>query len=104
VSVSWRGGGALKRYGEAWNISTVTAAASKFAGLVAQIPQRTSAILTRYTRLRSFFLVQKDTSPLSYDNTGAYTADLLDAYMDYKLHWKNINISTRCARLSSNSS
>lgn len=93
VSVSWSGGGVLKRPEEVWNISTVTAAASKFADLVAQTPQRTSAILTRYTSLRSFVIDQKDLSPLNYDNAGVYTADLLDAYMDYKLHWKNINIS-----------
>ncbi|KAI5856606.1 hypothetical protein BZA05DRAFT_204837 [Tricharina praecox] len=92
VSVSWSGGGVLKRPEEVWNISTVTAAASKFADLVAQTPQRTSAILTRYTSLRSFVIDQKDLSPLNYDNAGVYTADLLDAYMDYKLHWKNINI------------
>jgi len=104
VSVSWSGGGILKKNNEVWNISTVIAAASMFADLVAQTPQRTSAILTRYTSLRSFVLVQKDISPLNYDNAGVYTADLLDAYMDYKLHWKNINISKSRARLSSNAS
>ena len=100
VSVSWCGGGVLKKPDEVWNISTVTATASKFADLVAQTPQRTSAILTRYTSLRSFVLVQKDISPLNYDNTGVYTADLLNAYMEYKLHWKNINISKLHGHLS----
>jgi len=97
VSVSWCGGGVLKKPDEVWNISTVTAAASKFADLVAQTPQRTSVILTRYTSLRSFVLVQKDISPLNYDNTGVYTADLLDTYMDYKLQLKYIDISKLCA-------
>jgi hypothetical protein len=104
VSVSWSGGGVLKKPEEAWNISTVTATASKFADLVAQTPQRTSAILTKYTSLRSFVMVQKDISPLNYDNAGVYTGDLLDAYMDYKLHWKNINISKLRARLFPNPS
>jgi hypothetical protein len=102
VSVSWSGGGILKKPEEAWNISTLTTTALKFADLVAQAPQRTSAILTRYTSLRSFVMIQKDISPLSYDNTGVYTADLLDAYVDYKLHLKNINISKLHARLSPN--
>ena len=50
-------------------------------------------MLTKYTRLRSFVESQKNISPLCYDNTGAYTADLLDGYMDYKSHLKNINLS-----------
>jgi hypothetical protein len=93
VSVSWSGGGVLKDPKEVWNISTVIAVASKFPDLVAHTPQRTNAILTRYRSLRSFVIDQKDIYPLNYDNTGVYTADLLDAYMHYKLHWKNINIS-----------
>ena len=52
-----------------------------------------SAVLTKYTSLRSFVESQRNISPLCYDNVGVYTADLLDAYMDYKLRWKDLNLS-----------
>lgn len=40
-----------------------------------------SAILTKYTSLRSFHEATNRGSPLDYENAGIYTSSLLDAYM-----------------------
>ena len=61
---------------------------------MAQTPQRTYAILTKYTTLRSFQEQAGHFSPLEYENAGVYTSALLDAYMDYKNIWKNIQMTS----------
>lgn len=57
-------------------------------------PQRTNAILTKYSNLRSFYDKPHDFSPLDYENAGVYTFALLDAYMDYKVLWKNVQLTS----------
>jgi hypothetical protein len=82
INVNWSGGGSLKDESEAWTIESIIKVAAKFPDLVAKTPQRTYAILTKYTALRSY-LMQTDTpSPLDYENAGTYTNYLMDMYMD----------------------
>lgn len=52
-----------------------------------------SAILTKYTSLRSYQELTNKGSPLDYENAGVYTSSLLDSYMEYKLIWANITNS-----------
>jgi hypothetical protein len=78
-----------------WNFETLREAAIKFPELVALTPVRTNAILTKYTALRSFHTViaqQPSYIPLSYENAGAYTAILQDAYLDYKNIYKELQL------------
>lgn len=50
-----------------------------------------SAVLTKYTAVRSFLEAMPGVTPLDYDNTGIYMADLLDAYMEWKSLWSQVN-------------
>ena len=94
LAVNWSGGGSIKNPGEDWSIDTLKMAAAAFPDLVAITPQRTYAILTRYTALESFHRQQTNFHPLDYENAGIYTGALLDAYMDYKALWKQISNAT----------
>ena len=94
VAVNWSGGGSIKNPQDDWSIEALKKAAAAFPDLVAITPQRTYAILTRYTALESFHRQQTDFKPLDYENAGIYTGALLDAYMDYKAMWKQISYST----------
>ncbi|KAF5233993.1 hypothetical protein FANTH_12347 [Fusarium anthophilum] len=58
---------------------------------VAVTPQRTHAILTKYTSLADFQIKKDDFSPLGYESAGIYTNALLDHCMDYKAMWKQIS-------------
>lgn len=49
------------------------------------------AVLTKYTAVRSFLEAMPGVNPLDYDNTGIYMADLLDAYMEWKSLWSQVN-------------
>lgn len=71
-------------------METLKAVAISFADKVAVCPQKTSAILTRYSSLRSFYEKSLHGSPLDYENAGVYSSSLLDAYMDYKAAWKEL--------------
>ena len=48
--------------------------------------------MTKYTNLRSFQEQPERPTPLDYENAGIYTAALLDAYMDYKNMWKDVQL------------
>ncbi|RKK69422.1 hypothetical protein BFJ69_g12769 [Fusarium oxysporum] len=50
-----------------------------------------SAVLTKYTSLRSYHEQTRKGSPLDYENAGVYTAALYDAYTDYKMMWGQIH-------------
>jgi hypothetical protein len=52
-----------------------------------------SAILTQYTSLRSYQEIKNKGTPLDYENAGMYTSALLDAYIEYKNIWKQIETS-----------
>ncbi|KAI9163802.1 hypothetical protein HJFPF1_05429 [Paramyrothecium foliicola] len=94
ISVNWSGGGSIKDPTVDWGIDSLKKAAAAFPDLVAVTPQRTYAILTKYSALADFQLKKDDFSPLDYESAGIYTSSLLDHYMDYKSMWKQISHAT----------
>ncbi|KAK0642160.1 hypothetical protein B0T16DRAFT_311671, partial [Cercophora newfieldiana] len=94
ISVNWSGGGSIKDPTKDWSIATLKEAAAAFPDLVAVTPQRTYAILTKYTSLADFHEKKVEFSPLDYESAGIYTRALLDHYMDYKAMWKDISTAT----------
>ena len=48
---------------------------------IEKYPDGASAILTKYTGLRSYYEQNVKGSPLDYENAGVYASALLDAYM-----------------------
>ncbi|KAJ5715709.1 uncharacterized protein N7483_012890 [Penicillium malachiteum] len=90
INVNWSGGGDIKPDGVVqWDINNLMKVAMEFPDNVASCPQRTYAILTKYTALRSYHEQTVRGSPLDYENAGIYTSGLLDAYA-YKTIWKDI--------------
>ncbi|KAF7551363.1 hypothetical protein G7Z17_g5057 [Cylindrodendrum hubeiense] len=74
-----------------WTIETLMETAARFPDLVANTPQRTNAILTKYESLRSFMALQPPRfQSIYYENAAIYTNSLLDAYMDYKNIYRTI--------------
>ncbi|KAF7341749.1 hypothetical protein MSAN_02073700 [Mycena sanguinolenta] len=62
----------------------------EFPEHVMACPIRIHAILTKYTSLKSFYQQSIQGTPLDYENAGVYSSALLDAYMDYKVMWRDI--------------
>ena len=91
IQVFWSGGGHIKPMEQQWDIQTLMAAAARFPDLVADCPQRTYAILTKYDALRSF-VARKPASytPLQYENAQIYTNTLLDSFVSYKALYKRL--------------
>lgn len=54
ISVNWTGGGEVKNPDAQWTVESVVAVANAFPSMVAHCSAKTSAILTRYTSLRTF--------------------------------------------------
>lgn len=94
VTVNWSGGGSIKDPMDDWSMESLKAAAAAFPDLVAITPQRTYAILTKYTALEDFHKKNRTFDVLSYENAGIYTGSLLDSFMDYKMLWKQISNAT----------
>ncbi|KAM3081835.1 hypothetical protein ACMFMG_004305 [Clarireedia jacksonii] len=92
IQVSWCGGGHIKPIEQRWDIKSIMQAAARFPGLVAECPQRTYAILTKYDSLRSF-VAAKPTSytRLQYGNAQIYTNALMNFFMAYKLLEKRLD-------------
>ena len=91
IQVSWCGGGHIKPMEQPWNIQSIMEAAARFPSLVANCPQRTHAILTKYDSLRSFVSLRPAKySPIQYENAQIYTNVLMDAFMSYKSLYKKI--------------
>jgi hypothetical protein len=91
IQVSWCGGGNIKPMDQPWNIQSIMEAAARFPELVANCPQRTYAILTKYDTLRSFVSLRPASfSPLQYENAQIYTNMLMDAFMTYKSIYKKL--------------
>lgn len=93
--VSWAGGGDIRDARtklEGWTIDSMAKAAFAFPDQVRKIPQRTHAVITKYSALRSYQLLSNKGSPLDYENAGVYTNSLLESYLDYKDIWKAIGI------------
>jgi hypothetical protein len=104
ISVNWIGGGEIKKPEVPWTISSVIAVANAFPSMVARCSAKTSAVLSKYSSLRSFntwlFARQKEDEKwyekdviLNYAPCAIYTADLFDALMAYKSLWKRIDYS-----------
>ncbi|CAI7660111.1 unnamed protein product [Penicillium glandicola] len=92
ISVNWSGGGDIKPNDIVqWDVNNLMKVAMEFPDNVASCPQRTYAILTKYTALRSYHEETVRGSPLDYENAGIYTSSLLDAYAEYKSIWKDIH-------------
>ncbi|KAI0340777.1 hypothetical protein BDW22DRAFT_1359593 [Trametopsis cervina] len=92
IAVSWRGGGDIKSKDVTdWTLDTLKQVAIAFPERIMACPLRTNAILTKYTSLKSFYSKKIKGTPLDYENAGVYSAALLDAYMDYKIMWRNIH-------------
>jgi hypothetical protein len=91
IQVSWSGGGHIKPMEQQWDIQSLMAAAARFPDLVADCPQRTYAILTKYDSLRSF-VAEKPAAytALQYENAQIYTSTLLDAFVSYKSLYKRL--------------
>ncbi|RHZ67383.1 uncharacterized protein CDV56_109620 [Aspergillus thermomutatus] len=91
IQVGWSGGGHIKPMDQPWTIPTLMETAAKFPDLVANTPQRTYAILTKYESLRSFMALKPpELKPMFYENAAIYTNAMLDAYMDYKNIYRNL--------------
>lgn len=91
IQVSWCGGGHIKPMEQPWNIQSVMQAAARFPQLVADAPQRTYAILTKYDSLRSFVSRRPEAySPIQYENAQIYTNVLMEAFMSYKSLYKKL--------------
>jgi len=91
IQVFWSGGGHIKPMEQQWDIQSLMAAAARFPDLVADCPQRTYAILTKYDALRSFVARKPASySPLQYENAQIYTNTLLDSFISYKALYKRL--------------
>jgi hypothetical protein len=91
IQVSWSGGGHIKPMEQQWDIQSLMAAAARFPDLVADCPQRTYAILTKYDSLRSFVAAKPAAyTALQYENAQIYTSTLLDAFVSYKSLYKRL--------------
>ncbi|KAJ5360780.1 hypothetical protein N7517_009971 [Penicillium concentricum] len=98
ITVSWAGGGGIqdeKSENKGWSIESMAKAAFSFADRVRVCPQRTQAILTKYSALRSYQVQTNKGSPLDYENAGVYTNALLESYMEYKSVAKDIQKMTQ---------
>lgn len=74
-----------------WDVQSLMAAAARFPDLVADCPQRTYAILTKYEALRSFQATKPAAyTPLQYENAQIYTNTLLDSFVSYKALYKRL--------------
>ncbi|KAJ5692691.1 hypothetical protein N7462_002114 [Penicillium macrosclerotiorum] len=86
VSVSWSGGGQIKPDSEEWTLDSLMRAAAAFPSRVAECPQRTWVILTRYTDNREFVEWASDNNIKLPDFVPVqnYSSELLDCYMEFK--------------------
>ncbi|CAK1363810.1 hypothetical protein CB0940_04188 [Cercospora beticola] len=99
IQVSWSGGGHIKDPRQAWTIDSLMEAAARFPDLVAQSPQRTYAILSKYDTLRSFADKKPaGVSPLAYENAQLYTSAMMDTYMEYKALYKRLTADMASVR------
>ena len=89
IQVSWCGGGHIKPMEQQWDIKSLMQAAARSADLVADCPQRTYTILTKYDSFRSFVARRPASyTPLQYENAQIYTNALMDSFMTYKSIYK----------------
>ncbi|OAX80600.1 hypothetical protein ACJ72_05063 [Emergomyces africanus] len=81
ISVTWSGGGNIKKPKASWDLATIIQAANDFPARVSKYSQRTQAILMSYNSVRSFHEFNvKAARPfvvLDYRLCELYTAELL---------------------------
>ncbi|PGH31253.1 hypothetical protein GX50_05990 [[Emmonsia] crescens] len=81
ISVTWSGGGSIKKPKASWDLPTIIQAANDFPAQVSKYSQRTQAILMSYNSVRSFHEFNaKSARPfvvLDYRLCELYTAELL---------------------------
>ncbi|PWN43858.1 hypothetical protein IE81DRAFT_61632 [Ceraceosorus guamensis] len=103
IQVNWLGGGVIKPPNEPWTVESLTRAAARFPDHVAETPQRTYAILTKYESLRSFqALKPPKLIPVAYENAALYTNELLDVFMSYKALYSRLSV--QIAEIQNNTS
>ncbi|KAF1994444.1 hypothetical protein P154DRAFT_476000 [Amniculicola lignicola CBS 123094] len=92
LSVSWMGGGQIKEADRLWDMDSMFASAAAFPARVAECPQRTWAILTKYKANRSFveYSQASEFTPLEYENISSYTEELFENFMEYKQLLKKV--------------
>ncbi|KAJ7089876.1 hypothetical protein B0H15DRAFT_949122 [Mycena belliarum] len=95
IAVSWKCGGDILDGGMTeWTLNSLKAIVMEFPRKATTCPMRINALLTKYTSLKGFR--EKDIQgALNYENTGLYTAALLDAYLDYKCICRSIQQISR---------
>ncbi|KAK0624296.1 hypothetical protein B0T14DRAFT_426729, partial [Immersiella caudata] len=93
ITVNWTGGGEIKPDGQEWTLDTLMKAAASFPNRVAACPQRTWAILTKYTKNRSFLEWEVDSASQipNFSLARAPAEELLDSYMAYKSSLTRLN-------------
>ncbi|EEH20585.2 hypothetical protein PABG_02816 [Paracoccidioides brasiliensis Pb03] len=95
ISVTWSGGGSIKKPKASWDLQTIIQAANDFPAQVSKYSQKTQAILMSYNSVRSFHEFNaKSARPfvvLDYRLCEIYTAELLSAFIAYKTLWKLIS-------------
>lgn len=77
-----------------WDIESLKKTALAFPDAVAACPERISAIITKYTALRSFHEQNQRGFPLSYENAGFQAHGMLESYSDYKVILSNLRTLT----------
>ena len=87
----WKGGGQVKQAEAAWTIDELIAVGGRFPDLCSATPSKSFAILKKYEHLASFQQQAKSLTPLSYESASLFTAMLLDAFLQYKTIFKNLN-------------
>lgn len=73
--------------------TTREASVSRLPALDKLLTLTPSAIVTKYTSLRSYHEQTKKGSPLDYENAGIYTAALFDAYTVGRSFEKALHVS-----------
>ncbi|KAK3319535.1 hypothetical protein B0T19DRAFT_361924 [Cercophora scortea] len=97
IAVHWSGGGKIKLDTEQWTLSSLLEAAAAFPTRVAECPQRTWAILTRYDSNKSFveWAAKANIQVPRFDvmqpfPVMQYTYDLLDDYVRHKANLRRL--------------
>lgn len=85
IQVSWSGGGHIKPREQQWDIQSLMQAAAPFSDMVAECPQRTYDIITKYDTLRSFVKLKPESyTSLQYENAQLYINAMMDTFISYK--------------------
>ncbi|KAF9771021.1 hypothetical protein IL306_011370 [Fusarium sp. DS 682] len=92
LSMTWTGGGQIQDFTPTWDVGSVVGAAARFPYRVAENPQRTWAILTKYKANRSYneWAVGQKWHPVEYDSVAPFTAELFNNFMQYRQLFRKV--------------